>query len=319
MLIDTFAWEPYETALKKRGRILPKVMTKRNKAIADTKNFYAVVGSGAFVQGHLLVIPKQLTFAFASLPDEQIEEANWFIGKMEQVIFDTYGQRSIVAEHGMCHTPPSERKHYDHAHVHMFPVSDHVTEQQITDAINFTLERRAPNVSKLSYLGRDYTAPSDISEQFRQAALSGVSRYGLSIEGEHLSLASIQQYPMGDLILSGRKPMKAKGMYTYFRTPWASNSFMTHHDLQSQITRHIVFNAEKGISTWEQDRGTMEWKWQENIFWANMEKTLKDVAPAMEKVECDKEATKFRFKNGVLLPERVDRLHMAMLLALPFA
>lgn len=315
MLIDTFAWEPYEKALRERARILPEVMTKRNKVIADTKNFYAVVGSGAFVHGHLLVIPKKLTFAFASLPDDQIEEADWFISKVEQVIFDTYGQQTIVAEHGMCHTPPSERKHYDHAHIHLFPVSDHVTEQRVTDAINFTLERRAPNVTKLSYLGKDFTTPADISEQFRRAALVGVNKNDLRIEGEHLSLYDIKQYPMDDLILSGRRPMEVKGMYTYFRTPWAANSFMTHHDLQSQITRHIVYNAGRGIRTWEQDKGTMEWKWQENIFWANMEKTFRDIAPAMERVEADQKARKFKFKNDVLLSKRGGRLPMAMLLA----
>ncbi|MDX9689766.1 MAG: hypothetical protein RBT70_04770 [Alphaproteobacteria bacterium] len=302
MLIDTFSWEPYEQALLERKRVLPEVMTKRNKAVADTKNFYAVIGSGAFIPGHLLVIPKKLIFAFASLPDDQVEEADWFLNKMERIVQKTYGLKTIIAEHGMCHTPPSERKHYDHAHVHLFTLSPHVTEQGLTKAIDFTLARRAPAVTEICLEGKTYTKADEISEQFRRAAMEGVAPNTLSFKGKLLTLTDVQQYAMDDLVLSGRTPMSHAGMYTYFKTPWASNSFMTHYDLQSQITRHIVFNAERGIDTWEKDGGTMEWRWQENPFWERMVQTMRDIAPAMQEIESEPEARRFAFRNGVILP-----------------
>ena len=296
---DTFDWEPYRVELDARNYVLPETMTRKNKAVATTDNFYAVVGRGSFSHGYLLVIPKVPISSFAEIKDSQVEEFEWFTSKMAKVVGKTYNAHIAVAEHGMCPCLPGGDKNFNHAHIHILPFDSRITESQFAAAANFALQRRTIGVKKVKIGDVELSHPHDISEVLRSAVSGGEPLENYIAEGKLAKIKDLQQLDMEPFVATARKAVASHGHYVYFKSPWASSSFFTVEDMQSQAAREIVYNAAHGITKYEVS--STNWQWQPNVHWDVMFQTMKDLSAFMPEVEKDTRAKSFGFRNAVAL------------------
>ncbi|MBW2996603.1 HIT domain-containing protein [Candidatus Woesearchaeota archaeon] len=112
-----------------------------NRVIKETDNFFTIPTLGQFVEGYLLIIPKNHYTCFGALPDNLLKEYS-ILKKEIGEIYELVYEKPIYFEHG----PPDSNKRggccVDHAHMHVIPKN-----------INLVPEiARHFNVQKLKYI-----------------------------------------------------------------------------------------------------------------------------------------------------------------------
>ena len=77
MSIDVLSWDLFNNNALKRGDLIPEKVSLENRLIFETKNFFAVCGLGAFVEGYAVIITKDYLNSFAVLNEDELTEFNW--------------------------------------------------------------------------------------------------------------------------------------------------------------------------------------------------------------------------------------------------
>ena len=101
MKIDQLSWEDFYNKSKKRLSI-PNKINDFNRLIAHTKNFFVISGYGAFTPGYFIIITKDFIPSFGLIYENQLEELNFLIRLMKELIYQEIDRNSVVFEHGMC-------------------------------------------------------------------------------------------------------------------------------------------------------------------------------------------------------------------------
>ena len=108
--------------------------------------------------------------------------------------------------------------------------------------------------------------------------------YNLKISKSNLD---INNWP-----LSPRPLVTKGGHYVYFKNS-TNASFLSDNNFQTQLGREIIFEIEKVATPsvrlmsdeiLKKNEYANIWKWQEFAFKENIYKTMKDIAPELEKV-----------------------------------
>ena len=92
-----------------------------DKVIYETNNFLVITSLGAFVEGYLLIIPKEHISSMAKLNNTLIQELKMLKAKVSQIYRKYYNASATIFENGSS----SENGMYEdsivHAHLHLLP------------------------------------------------------------------------------------------------------------------------------------------------------------------------------------------------------
>ena len=96
-----------------------------------SENYMAIVSVGAFVEGWTLIVPK--THVYSIRKFYNLSEFWEFVSQVSQHIQDVYGKKVICFEHGAnsCDSDTSCGTH--HAHLHLVPLGESLTEDILAD------------------------------------------------------------------------------------------------------------------------------------------------------------------------------------------
>lgn len=91
-------------------------------SLYETDNFLVVPGSGAFVDGYLMILPKAHIMSCAELNDEQMEELKGVMDDVKFILKSIYGSEILIWENGSGSGGKGKPKtSIVHAHVHVCP------------------------------------------------------------------------------------------------------------------------------------------------------------------------------------------------------
>ena len=295
---DVLSWDLFLEGFSKRKRFPPTEFELYDRLVAATRNFFCVVGVGAFRPGYLLVISKKLLPSMASLPDNSYDEFAWFLHTLRNMLEKVYGSRVAIFEHGMCACVGG----LDRAHVHLMPLSRGVSDPEICGAIDAALLHRRAGVEGVVYDGYRFVNIDDIRQILESAEPDDYTLEGVQLSFDSLhSSYPIQGYPenLVNHVMSG-------GHYVYFDSDSLGSSFLTTADMNTQLGREIVFRAslanDTDLATYHQkvfrkNPHAALWRWQEFAFIENILKTLADVAVELESLETNDQALQYDYKN----------------------
>ena len=92
-----------------------------DKVIYETNSFLVITSLGAFVEGYLLVIPKNHISSMSKLNDIQIEELKLLKVKILQIYKKYYNASAIIFENGSSSEKGLFKDSIVHAHLHFVP------------------------------------------------------------------------------------------------------------------------------------------------------------------------------------------------------
>lgn len=93
------------------------------RCILDTDNFACVPSIGSFVEGYILVIPKQHFLSSFTMPESHIIELLSITHALSRFYRHCYHQNYIMYEHGTADTANVGGMSVVHAHLHCMPCS----------------------------------------------------------------------------------------------------------------------------------------------------------------------------------------------------
>lgn len=279
---NRLSWQQFEASAIQRKMLPPQFTTSDNRLVCATHNFFVIVGIGAFVLGYLIIVTKKPYASIAIMSAEQHEEMEWLVKILSNLLITQYNRDVVCFEHGMCGCSGNEN-----AHLHMMPVSKKATAKDFEFAINQVLDHR----------GIGITDPID--RELRRNLRSEKSNQ------EVWSLAQLTRLPLHTY----PKLDNQLGKYVYFRSPFASASFLTDANLGSQVGREIVFEVEKYHNKTLQKKlkrlskggmtqyGQLPWRWQDFAFSENIVKTMHHLTEPLLCLQNSTAAEKFGFKS----------------------
>ena len=210
----------------------------------------------------------------------------------------TYKKNVVVFEHGMCACVGG----LDRAHLHLMTISTNVDDNLLRNTINKVLIKRKAGIKSVEINGHKLENIHDIAEIMNSPDKSSYKINGKQLYYEDIcNNLDIKNWP-----ISTRPHVLQGGHYVYFKTNFASSSFLTNKNFQTQLGRQIIFETE--IQTNATIKNMSEkilkkndyaniWKWQEFSFKENMLETMDDLIPALLKVQNDTQNNKFNFQT----------------------
>lgn len=93
------------------------------RSIFETENFACVPSIGSFVEGYLLLIPKQHFLSSLSMPEAHLKELLCILNILSSFYQDCYHSSYIVYEHGSSSLDNIGGMSVVHAHLHLVPYS----------------------------------------------------------------------------------------------------------------------------------------------------------------------------------------------------
>lgn len=96
------------------------------RKILETDNFVCVPSIGSFVEGYVLVIPKQHFLSTLIMPECRVEELNRIIYALSRFYSDYYHKKILIYEHGTADSCNIGGMSVVHAHLHVVPCSEQV-------------------------------------------------------------------------------------------------------------------------------------------------------------------------------------------------
>ncbi len=282
--MDVLSWDKFlEESLLESTYPPPKIKLY-NRLVAHTDNFFIIAAIGAFVPGYLMLVSKKLIPSLALIEDNQVNEMKWLIQKCSDAISKTYNKNVAVFEHGMCACIGG----LDRAHLHIMPIDKAADEKTIKESINVVLKKRKSGISSVEVDGYEFTNIHDINE-----IINGSEKNTYKISGKQLQFEDIHSnLDIEDWPISTRPLVRKGGHYVYFKNS-TNASFLTDNNFQTQLGREIIFEIEKSANPsvklmseeiLKKNVYANIWKWQEFAFKENMLKTMKDLAPELEKI-----------------------------------
>lgn len=91
------------------------------RCVLETKNFVCFPSIGSFVEGYLLVIPKEHFLSTLSIPYHYTEELLSIIEFLGKFYLDSYQSKFIIFEHGSSNLSNTGGMSVLHAHLHLVP------------------------------------------------------------------------------------------------------------------------------------------------------------------------------------------------------
>lgn len=124
-------------------------------SLYETENFLVVPGSGGFVDGYLMILPKAHIMSCAELNDEQMEELKGVIDDVKFILKSIYKTEILVWENGSGAGGKGKPKtSIVHAHVHVCPSTVDILEATKTTGVplNHIEQSEFQEYKKNSYL-----------------------------------------------------------------------------------------------------------------------------------------------------------------------
>ena len=180
-----------ELSGRKENNLCYMVMGKLfNRIIKETDNFVVFPTIGHFVEGWLLIVPKQHYLSIGALPLNFFGELERIIDKCKNALFSVYGKKSIMFEHGAVGTTSEKRAGQctNHAHLHIVPAEvdllDEIQKTYTPQKIKCLKDLRSKYLKQIPYLfyqnnqGEMYVfdAPIVVSQYFRQLLAKKLNR-----------------------------------------------------------------------------------------------------------------------------------------------
>ena len=227
MSIDVLSWDLFNNDALKRGDLIPEKVSLENRLIFETKNFFAVCGLGAFIEGYAVIITKDYLNSFAVLNEDELTEFNWITKKINDFYKYKYNKEIAIFEHGMCSCAGG----LDHAHMHTIP-SPEFNEIDLKKIINKILKTRAAGINKIIFKGNEFDNVHDIS-----TIINFSSDYKIT-DGKLLEFNDVDEFK--GKIETVKDDILKKDQYIYFNFNDKQN-FTTNHYLGTQFGRELVY------------------------------------------------------------------------------
>ena len=295
---DVLSWERFFKESKKRNFYPPKEIEMFNRLISHTNNFFVIAAIGAFTPGYLMLVTKKLLPSFSLIDDEQLNELKWLIKVTKNAIEETYNREVVYFEHGMCACVGG----LDRAHLHLMTISKDVNDDLLKKTINKVLNKRKAGIKSVEINGYKLENIHDIAEIMNSTEASSYKINGNQLYFDDIkNNLDIKNWPV-----SARNHVSKGGHYVYFQTNSINSSFFTNKNFQTQLGRQIVFETETKVNNTikemsdkilKKNNYASIWKWQEFSFKENMLKTMKDLIPALLKIEKDNKNNKYNFQT----------------------
>ena len=233
-LKDQLSWEEFYKHSKQRSKV-PTKIAEFNRLVAHSKNFFIISGYGAFTDGYLLIITKELIPSFALVEKDKINELNFLIKVIKTLINKEFKSKSVVFEHGMCACVGG----LDRAHLHIMSISKDSTPKTLEDSINQTLYDRKSGIKYVEFKGHKFQNIHDIKQIFET---SKVDSDNVKIEGKIYKIKDIKNLPENEWPLIALDHVRKGGHYVYFKSDHNNASFLTTSNFQTQFGREVVFS-----------------------------------------------------------------------------
>lgn len=295
-ILDVLSWEEFNKFSNERKVYPPREIDLFNRLIAHTKNFFLISAYGAFTQGYVMLITKELMPSMSMVEDKNLEELNWLILKIKKAIAATYNRDVVYFEHGMCACVGG----LDRAHLHFMSIAKNIKNEKIISNINKVLKKRRAGISAVELNGHKLDNIHDITHIMDSLKIEEYKIHGKQLKYEDINCEiEIDKWPV-----STRQHTQKGGHYVFFKSGDNHSSFLTDKNFQTQLGRQIVYELELEcnekmskfhINEMKKNRYANIWKWQEFPFKENMLNTMGDLIPELTKIE--ENENKFDFQT----------------------
>ena len=291
---DALSWDLFLSGSKKRSSYPPKEIDLVNRLVCHTQNFFAVGAIGAFVPGYLMIISKKLISSYALLEKNELEEFYWLINQVSKSIEKTYKKKVILFEHGMCACVGG----LDRAHLHIMPVDESSSENEIVEAVDRVLANRKAGINFVEFNNHKFENIHDINQIIETA-----DKNDYKIDGKLMKFKDLQNLDTVEWPLSAFDHVKKGGHYVFFKSNYKNSSFLTTQNFQTQFGREVVYEIvkyknkdfkKKVDKILKENNYSNVWRWQEFFFKENIYKTMLDLIPELNEV---KKLNKFNFET----------------------
>ena len=239
MKIDQLSWQEFYDNSKDRVSI-PNKINEFNRLIAHTKNFFVISGYGAFTPGYFIIITKDFIPSFGLVDKNQLDELNFLIRLVKELIYQELDRNSVVFEHGMCACIGG----LDRAHIHVMSVPKKSSEKSISTSIENTLYNRKVGIDYIEYKNYKLQNLHDINQIYEDIISKNEKSEDFKIVGKILTKKDIQNLPTEKWPLITLDHIKKGGHYVYFKSDFVLASFLTTKNFETQFGREVVFHNE---------------------------------------------------------------------------
>ncbi len=285
---DELGWELFRDGSARLNGEVPQQATLDNRLVAETNNFFAIVGLGAFVP-YLLIIPKDNIPAIPNMHSEKHEEFQFFRAEVTRVLRESFGGGKIIEfEHGGCACLGA-----DHAHIHYMLLPKAATEKDISDTITTVLYSR--NISGEEFIRGEREVLS-IQEYLQQG--NAISRSG----GHYVFLNFDDKLTM----------MNTGGLGSQFGRHVAYLAFAQHDEKTREqiIAEHIRVCESRGLQYGGPDITNSvisgKYRWQANPFPANIVEYMHGMVDALNEIPDRDKAAQFGYKPALKSTRELD-------------
>ncbi len=285
---DQLSWEEFFKESKIRTSVPTKVK-EFNRLVAHTKNFFIISGYGAFTPGYLLIISKDFLPSFGKIHNTELDELNFAINIVKEVIKNELKRSSVVFEHGMCACIGG----LDRAHIHIMSIHNNSNEKTITKSINSVLYNRKVGIEHIEY--KDYKLQNlhDINHIYEDIVSKKEESKDFKIVGELLKIKDIKNLAQEQWPLITLNHINNGGHYVYFKSDYNNSSFLTTNNFETQFGREVVFENElisnnkfkKDMTKLRNKNKNLQiWRWQHFTFEKEILKSMKMAKIGLKKL-----------------------------------
>ena len=267
---DQLSWEEFYKECKNRTS-LPTKAKEFNRLVAHTKNFFIISGYGAFTPGYLLLISKDFLPSFGKIHSSELEELNFTIKIIKDVINQELNRKSVVFEHGMCACIGG----LDRAHIHVMSIHDKSNEKTISDSINSVLYNRKAGIEYIEYKNYKLQNIHDINQIYEDIVSSKEKSDDYKVVGNLLKINDVKNLSEDKWPHVTLDHINNGGHYVYFKSDYSRSSFLTTNNFQTQFGREVVYENElllnnqfkkKVTKLKNQNKNLQIWRWQHHTF-----------------------------------------------------
>ena len=236
---DQLSWEEFFKESKRRTSVPTKVR-EFNRLVAHTKNFFIISGYGAFTPGYLLIISKDFLPSFGKIHNTELDELNFTINIVKEVIKNELKRNSVVFEHGMCACIGG----LDRAHIHIMSIHNNSNEKTITDSINSVLYNRKAGIDHIEYKNFKLQNLHDINHIYEDIISKKEKTEDFKIIGKLSKINDIKNLDQEQWPHITLNHINSGGHYVYFKSDYNNASFLTTNNFETQFGREVVFENE---------------------------------------------------------------------------
>lgn len=288
IVTDQLSWEQFKQNSYKEKKPIKKI-SKFNRLIANSKNFFLISGYGAFTTGYILIISKEFIPSFGLIEKSKEDEINFLINLVKIFIKNRYRRKTVFFEHGMCACIGG----LDRAHLHLMSIPEKINHSNIVNAINKVLYNRKAGIKYIEYNKYKLENIHDINHIF-ESLKKGKKNKDFKVFGKILKINDIKNLDVNKWPLITLDHIKKGGHYVYFNSGNTNSSFLTTYNFQTQFGREVVFEIERkfnkkfNIETNKIKKinpNTEIWRWQNYMYEKNILSTLNDAKIEFKKLK----------------------------------